>query len=82
MLPELSGTAITGTNSDPVKTTSGSCSPNVMPTLELVNEKSIGDHGHESLPNTVSAKISVDALTASWTHVRLHEDLNFLTINF
>ena len=70
LLPELSGTAITGTNSDPVKITSRSHSPNVMPTLELVNEESIGDHEHESLPNTVSAKILVNGLTASWTHVR------------
>ena len=72
LLPELSGTAVTGTDSGPVKTTSRSCSPSVMPTLELVNEELINHSGHESLPNErATARVSVNDLTASWTHVRV-----------
>ena len=70
LLPELSGTAVTGTDSGPVKTTSRSCSPNVMPTLELVNEKLINHSGHELLPNSRAPSIMVNSLIASWTHVR------------
>ena len=73
LLPELCGTAITGVNSDPVKTTSGSCSPNVMPTLELAEEYS----GHETLPNSKAPSIIVNSLIASWTHVRSD---NFMTL--
>ena len=69
MLPEISDSAIS--NSDPVKTTSRSCSPNVMPTLELVNEVMVNDSGHESFSNGVNqARVAVDSLTASWTYVR------------
>ena len=47
-----------------------SCSPNVMPTLELVNEEMISDSGHESLPNGGAPRVTVNSLTASWAHVR------------
>ena len=71
LLPELHDVAITGTNSDAVKTaTSRSCSPNVMPTLELVNEEMVNDSRHESFSNGIDqTKVSVNGLTASWTHV-------------
>ena len=66
LLPELSGTAITG--SDVIKTTHALHS---MPTVKLVNEESTNDSRHGSFSNgVVSAKISVNDLTASWTHVR------------
>ncbi|XP_065919842.1 ATP-binding cassette sub-family C member 4-like isoform X2 [Dysidea avara] len=67
LLPEL-GNTITGTDSDPVKTTSRSCSPNVMPSLKLVNEEVTNDSGHGSLSNGVTPRIIVNNLTASWTH--------------
>ena len=73
LLPELSNIAITSDGSDPLKTTSRLCSPNVTPTLELVNEELINLSGrHESLPTElVSARLSVNSLTASWTHVKI-----------
>ena len=64
LLPELRGTAIAGTSSDPVKTTSRSCSP----TLELINEESITYSRHKSFSS--STRISINGLMASWTHVR------------
>ena len=57
LLPELSGTAIIGTNSDPVSATNRSC--------ELIN-----DDGHELLPNSGAPRVIVDDLMASWTYVR------------
>ena len=63
LLPEL-GDAMIAADSDPVKATSKSCSPNVMPPLKLVNEEVTG-HG-----NGVTPKIIANNLTASWTHVR------------
>ena len=76
MLPELSNIAITSDGSDPLKTTSRSHSPNVTPTLELVNEELINLSGrHESLPTElVTARLSVNSLTASWTHVKNHDN--------
>ena len=65
MLPEISDSAIS--NSDPVKTTSRSCSPNVMPTLELINEEMVNDSG---LYGVNQGRVTVDSLTASWTYVR------------
>ncbi|XP_065919844.1 ATP-binding cassette sub-family C member 4-like isoform X2 [Dysidea avara] len=79
LLPEL-GDIITGTDSDPVKTTSRSCSPNVMPSLKLVNEEVTNDSGHGSLSNGVTPRIIVNNLTASWTHDRekvVLKDINF-----
>ncbi|XP_065919562.1 ATP-binding cassette sub-family C member 4-like isoform X2 [Dysidea avara] len=79
LLPEL-GDTITGTDSDPVKTTSRSCSPNVMPPLKLVNEEVTNDSGHGSLSNGVTPRIIVSNLTASWTHDRekvVLKDINF-----
>jgi len=70
LLPEL-GDAITGRDSDPVKTTSRSCSPNVMSPLKLVNEEVSNNSGHGSLSNGVTPRIIVNNLTASWTHVRV-----------
>ena len=70
LLPEL-GDTITGIDSDPVKTTSRSCSPNVMPPLKLVNEEVTNDSVHGSLSNGVTPRIIVSNLTASWTHVRV-----------
>ena len=67
LLPEL-GDAKIAADSDPVKTTSKSCSPNVMPPLKLVNEEVTG---HGSLSNGVTPKIIANNLTASWTHVRV-----------
>ena len=71
LLPELSDSAITSVDGDPLKT-SRSCSPNVTHTLELVNEELINLSGrHESLlTELVTARISVNSLTTSWTHVR------------
>ena len=67
LLPELSSAAITGV--DMTKTTHGSHS---VPTVELVNKESTNDSGHGSFSNgVVSARISVNGLTASWTHVRV-----------
>ena len=73
MLPELSNIAITSDGSDPLKTTIRSCSPIVTPTLELVNEELINLSGrHELLPTElVTARLSVNSLTASWTHVKI-----------
>ncbi|XP_065919840.1 ATP-binding cassette sub-family C member 4-like [Dysidea avara] len=79
LLPEL-GDRITGTDSDPVKTTSRSCSPNVMPSLKLVNEEVTNYSGHGSLSNGVTPRIVVSNLTASWTHDRekvVLKDINF-----
>ena len=59
-----------------MKTTSRSCSPNVMPTLELVNEEMVNDSGHESFSGVNRVRVSVNGLTASWTHVSLI-DYNF-----
>ncbi|XP_065882473.1 ATP-binding cassette sub-family C member 4-like isoform X2 [Dysidea avara] len=70
LLPEL-GDTITGNDSDPVKTTSKSCSPNVMPSLKLANEEvneEVSEHG--SLSNGVTPRIVVNNLTVSWTHDR------------
>ena len=68
MLPELGDVAITGTNSDPVKTGSRPSSPSVMPTLELLN----GEMANESFFSGINqTRISVNGLIASWTHVSL-----------
>ena len=41
-----------------------------MPTLELINEEMVNDSRHESFSNGIDqAKVSVNGLTASWTHV-------------
>ena len=57
-------------DSDPVKTTNRSCSPDAVPTLELVNKELINDGWQGSLSNRVAmATLSVNGLTASWTHV-------------
>jgi len=70
LLPELGDAcAIIAADSDPVKRTSKSCSPNVMPPLKLVNEEVTG---HGSLYNGVTPKIIANNLTASWTHVRAY----------
>ena len=71
MLPELNdNTAVAGTDSDPVKTGSRGSSPNVNPTHELVNQEAANDSGHVSFSNGLEkAKVSVNHLTASWTHV-------------
>ena len=43
-----------------------------MPTLELVNEEMVNDSRHESFSNPIDqARVSVNDLTASWTHVSL-----------
>ena len=68
MLPEISDAAII--NSDPVKTTSGSCSPDVMPTLELINKEMVNDSGHEPFSGVNQARVAVNSLTASWSYVR------------
>ena len=67
LLPELSNNTIT--YSDEVKTTSRSCSPNVMLPLKLVNEEVTTDSGDGSLSKGVTPRIIVNNLTASWTHV-------------
>ena len=70
LLPELGDNAITGTNSDPVKTSGRPSSPSVIPTVELVNEEMGSNSGYQSFPNTVNqARVSVNGLTASWTVV-------------
>ena len=44
-----------------------------MPTLELVNEEMVNDSGHESFSNGINqVRVSVNGLTASWTHVSLY----------
>ena len=42
-----------------------------MPTLELVNRELINDSRHGSLSNEVTSRVTVNGLTASWTHVRM-----------
>ena len=71
LLPELYDNAITDT--DPVTTTSGASSPSVMPTLELVNKELINDDSRQELfSNSIDQpRVSVNGLTASWTHVSL-----------
>ena len=64
LLPELSGTAVTGTNSDPVKTTSRSISLNLMSTAEPTNNSR-----DEVLLNDAAHRVMVSHLTASWTQV-------------
>jgi len=73
LLPELNDNSTTDTDSDPV---SRSCSPNVMPTLKLVNDELISVSGHESFLNGVVPRIKVNSLTASWTYVRTDDFLN------
>ena len=63
LLPELSGTAVTGTDSDSVKSTSKSHSPDLMCT-EPINCST-----DRSLPDDVAPRVMVKHLTASWTHV-------------
>ncbi|XP_065917654.1 ATP-binding cassette sub-family C member 4-like [Dysidea avara] len=70
LLPELDDT-ITGKDSDPVNTTSRSCSPNVMSTLKLVAEEVTNDSRCSSFSNEVTPpRVIVNNLTASWTHDR------------
>ncbi|XP_065916533.1 ATP-binding cassette sub-family C member 4-like isoform X2 [Dysidea avara] len=78
LLPELDDT-ITGTDSDPVNTTSRSCSPNESP-LKLVNEEVTNDSGRGSFSNEVTPRVIVNNLTASWTHDR--EKVVLKHINF
>ena len=66
LLPELSGVIIVSAGSNPVKTTMGICSSNLMPTVESVNEEKISNGG--CAKNGVPTVI-VNNLTASWTHV-------------
>ena len=63
LLPELSGTTVTGTDSDSVKSTSKSHSPDLMCT-EPIDCSRDG-----SLPDDVAPRVMVKHLTASWTHV-------------
>ena len=65
LLPELNINSITC--SDPVKTTSRSCFPSMMPPLKLANEEVTTDSRHGSLSNGVTPRIIVSNLTASWT---------------
>lgn len=69
LLPELSGTAITGTSSNPLKTGSRLSPPNVMPNHKLINEEFISSSGYGD--EVTLAKIVVNELTASWTHVNI-----------
>ena len=68
LLPELTDIAI-NTNNDLIETTSRTCSSNVMPTHKLVNNELINDECGLSSNEVASAKIIVDRLSASWTHV-------------
>ena len=61
LLPELSGTAVTGTDSNP---TSISLSLNVMSTAEPINNSR-----DEVLLNDAVTRVMVSHLTASWTQV-------------
>ena len=70
LLPELSGTAITGTDSDSVNV-SHSCN---IPTVEVVNKGFFSKSEHESQTN---ARITVSSLTASWSDVRNYNSLIF-----
>ena len=63
LLPELSGTAVTGTDSDSVKTISKSHSPDLMCT-EPIDCSRDG-----SLPDNATPRVMVNHLTSSWTHV-------------
>ena len=63
LLPELSGTAVTGTDSDSVKSTSKSHSPDLMCTEPIDCSR------YGSLPDDVAPRVMVNHLTASWTHV-------------
>ena len=65
LLPELSNTAVTGTDSDPVNATNKLYFLNIVPTVELIN-----DDRREPLLNSRTPRVIVSDLTASWTHVR------------
>ena len=69
LLPELGNNSIT--YSDPVNTTSTSCTPNVMPPLKLVNYEVTTDSGNRPLSNGVTPRITVSNLSASWTNVSI-----------
>ena len=69
LLPELSGTAVTSTNSGTIKTTSSQCSTKDMSVLQPVN-KEINMHGLLSNEEPM-IRILVSGLTASWTNVHV-----------
>ena len=70
LLPELSGNAITSTNSDTVKQASKLYVTNVMCTHELANKETSYSNAHGLSSNDIfTARISVSELTASWTNV-------------
>jgi len=69
-MPELMDITITNinTNGEPIKTNHRTCSSNVLPTHKLVNNELI-DNNELSCNEVSSARIIVNGLTASWTHV-------------
>ena len=69
MLPQLSGTAITGTNSGTIKTASKQHSTKDVPTFQLVN-KEINVCGLLSNEEPM-IRILVSGLIASWTNVHI-----------
>ena len=80
LLPELSGIAITSTNSDPVKKSSKLYVTNMMCTHELANKETTYSNAHGIMSNnTCTARIAVNGLIASWTNVHkyLHGCLTY-----
>ena len=73
LLPELSGTTVTGINSEPVEATGRSCATH---TPELVNEELIGEN------NKGASSVAVHCLTASWTYVRYSSIIIVTSFNF
>jgi len=70
LLPELNDIELNDINSDQIKENSRVCSSNKIPTNNLVNNDLINNNECGLLCNeVVSARIIVNGLTASWTHV-------------
>ena len=74
LLPELNDNmALPGADSNPVAQGRRRSSPNANPALELVSQEMASDSGNVSFSNGFeNAKVSVNSLTASWTHVSYH----------
>ena len=77
LLPELSGTAITGIYTESVKIRNVSHSCNTS-TVEAVNKEFISNGGYESQPNKGVSRIVAKCLTASWSDVR---NCNYLVLD-
>ena len=69
LLPKLNDNEISDINNDPIKENSRTCSSNVMAAHHLVNDELINNECGLLSNKLDSARILVNGLTASWTHV-------------